>query len=193
MRNRLCTIMPERMVALSLLPPPNSCAAPAPFGYAALVITRRARSEAAFSLHAHGYGAGYDPLRMRSDIRRLFTPDTKALIYAPAPPHQHDRDLARISFPTAYLGLVPRSGLVSNIFASIPHDQLVNAAHIGGLMLSGPHPTPLQRVARIGVEAQAAWIFWLFKSCSPRLRRDLLAGHAAWRLLEQARRLRARV
>jgi len=185
--------MPERMVSLSLLPPPNRSTAPAPFGYAALVVTRRARSEAAFTLHAHGYGAGYDPMRMRDDIRRLFTPDTKALIYAPAPPHQYVRDLAQISFPAVYLDLVPRSGLVSNIFATIPHDQLVDAANIGGLTLSGPNPTPLQRIALIGAEAQAAWIFWLFRSCAPRLRRDLLAGHAAWRLLDQARRLPIRV
>jgi hypothetical protein len=130
---------------------------------------------------------------MRSDIRRLFTPDTKALIYAPAPLHLQVRDLAQIPFPEAYLDLVPRSGLVSNIFASIPHDQLVDAAHIGGLTLSGPNPSALQRIALIGAEAQAGWIFWLFRSCAPRLRRDLLAGHAAWRLLDQARRLPIRV
>lgn len=79
--------------------------------------------------------------------------------------------------------LVPRSGLASSILACIPHNQLANAARISGPRMSGPKPSPLQRIVWIGAEAQAAWIFWLFKSCVPRLRRDLLSGHAAWRLL----------
>lgn len=177
----------ERMVVLSLLPPPNSYEPRAPFGYGALIVTRRWRGEAAFSFHAHGYGAGYDSQRMRDDIRELFTPETKALIHAPAPAHAPEHVIKRVPFPAEYLDYVPRSGSLANIHARIPHDQLVDAARIGGLEVCGSSPSPLQRIARIGTEAQAAWVFWMFASCSPRMRRELLVSHAAWRAVERAR------
>jgi len=188
MHYRYHSAIPERMVVLSLLPPPNSYEPRAPFGYGVLIVTRRWRGEAAFSSHAHGYGAGYDPQRMRDDIRKLFTPETKALIHVPAPPHAPKYVTKHVRFPAEYLDYVPRSGLVANIHARIPRDQLVDAAGIGGLEVYGSNPSPLQRIARIGTEAQAAWIFWMFASCSPRMRRELLASHAAWRAVERARK-----
>lgn len=178
--------IPERMVALSLLPPPNRFQPPAPYGYGALVVTWRGRGEAEFSSHAHGYGARYDPQRMRRDIGRLFTPETKALIHAPAPSHAPMYKLARMPFPSDYLDYVPRSGLADNIHAIVPYDQLMHSARIGGLELSGPTPSAIHRIVRIRTEAQAAWIFWLLASCSPRIRRNLLASYSAWRALERA-------
>tara|TARA_R110002072_G_scaffold302681_3_gene487279 strand:+ start:125 stop:706 length:582 start_codon:yes stop_codon:yes gene_type:complete len=187
MHYRYHSAIPERMVVLALLPPPNSYEPRAPFGYGVLIVTRRWRGEAEFSSHAHGYGAGYNPQGMRDDIRKLFTPETNALIHAPAPPHAPKHATRQVPFPAEYLDYIPRSGLVANVHARIPHDQLVDAARIGGLELSGPNPSPLQRIARIGTEAQAAWVFWMFASCSPRMRRELLASYAAWRAVERAR------
>jgi|TARA_R100000501_G_C2581107_1_gene84339 hypothetical protein len=186
MHYRYHSAIPERMVVLSLLSPPNSYEPRAPFGYGALIVSRRWRGEAAFSSHAHGYGAGYDPQRMRDAIRKLFTPESKALIHVPAPPHAPKYVTERMPFPAEYLDYVPRSGLVANIHARIPHDQLVDAARIGGLEVYGSDPSPLQRIARIGTEAQAAWVCWMFGTCSPRMRRELLASHTAWRALERA-------
>ena len=125
MHYRYHSAIPERMVVLALLPPPNSYEPRAPFGYGVLIVTRRWRGEAEFSSHAHGYGAGYNPQGMRDDIRKLFTPETNALIHAPAPPH------------------APK------------------------------HAT--------------RQVFWMFASCSPRMRRELLASYAAWRAVERAR------
>lgn len=188
MRYHYSTSLPERMIVLSLLLPPLRHEPAAPFGFGAFIVTRRWRNDAAFASHAHGYGAGYDPRRMRIDIGKLFTPDTRALIHVPAPSHSPAGKLGHVSLPSLFLAYVPRSGLAANINARIPHDQLVNAANIGGLQIYGPSPTPLQRIAHIGDGAQAAWIFWLLTSCSPHIRRGLLASFTAWRALEQARR-----
>ena len=80
---RFVKTMPRRMVVLSLLPPPTAFEPPRPYGYGAFIVERRGASEAAFCLRVHGYGARYDPVRLREDIRALFTPETQALIYAP--------------------------------------------------------------------------------------------------------------
>lgn len=156
MHDRYHSAIPERMVVLSLLPPLNSYEPRAPFGYGALIVTLRWRGEAAFPSHAHGYGAGYDPQRTREAIRKLFTPETKALIHLPTPPHAPKYVTKRVAFSAEYLDYVPRSGLVANVHARIPHDQLINVARIGGLGVYGSDPSPLQRIARIGTEAQAA-------------------------------------
>lgn len=193
MRNRLIKTMPERMVVLSLLHPPHAFEPLRRFGFGAFVIARHNHNEAKFLLHAHGYGAGYKSERMRGDIRALFTPETQTLIYMPAPPHVRGRRIARAQFPPALLDLVPRVGLLSNVFAVVPRDILAHSAGIAGLSLAGTDPSPLQRIGQLGIEAQAAWVYWLFKSCSPNLRRRLLASHAAWRAIERARRLSAQV
>ena len=188
MRYPYSTTMPERMIVLSPLLPPLHQEPAAPFGFGAFIVTRRWRNDAAFATHAHGYGAGYDPRRMCIDIAKLFTPETKALIHVPAPSHSPAGKLGQMPIPSRFLAYVPRSGLAANINARIPHDQLVDAANIGDVQTCGPSPTPLQRITRIGEEAQAAWIFWLLTSCSPHIRRGLLASFTAWRALEQARR-----
>ena len=188
MRYPYSTSLPERMIVLSLLLPPLRQEPAAPSGFGAFIVTRRWRIDAAFATHAHGYGAGYDPRRMRIDIGKLFTPGTKALIHVPAPSHSPAGKLGHKLLPSRFLPHVPRSGLAANIHARIPHDQLVNAANIGDVEICGPSPTPLQRIAHIGDEARAAWIFWLLTSCSPHIRRDLLASYTSWRALERARR-----
>ena len=184
--------MPERMVALSLLPPPNALAHPAPFGYGAFVITGGRPGEAQFALFARGFGAGYDRARMRADLGALFHPETMALIYAPPPSNLRVTQLASMSFPNEYLDLVPRSGMRTNILAPAPRHLLANAASLVGLRLADADPSPLGRVAQIGAEAQATWVYWLFKHCAPQLRRNLLASYAAWQQLEHARRSRCR-
>jgi len=188
MRYPYSTNLPERVIVLSLALPPLHHEPAAPFGFGAFIITRRWRNDAAFASHAHGYGAGYDPRRMRVDIGKLFTPETKALIHVPVPSHSPAGKFGQMPLPSRFLAHVPRSGLAANIHARIPHDQLVNAANIGGVEICGPSASPLQRMGRFGDEAQAVWIFWLLTSCSPHIRRDLLASFTAWRALERARR-----
>lgn len=73
MRNRIIKTLPEHMVVLSLLRPPHVFEPLRPFGFGAFVVARHNYNEARFSLHSHGYGAGYNPERMRRDIRALFT------------------------------------------------------------------------------------------------------------------------
>ena len=178
--------MPERMIVLSLQLPPLRHEPLAPFGFGAFIVTRRWRNEAAFASHAHGYGAGYEPRRMREDIGRLFTPDTTALIHTtvPAGLRQGLRQAARVT--SSILGFIPRSGLMRNIHVNIPHDQLVHAARIGGRQLPGPNPSVIQRLVRLRTEAQAAWVFWLLASCPPPVRRNLLASYLSWRALDRA-------
>lgn len=188
MRNRIIKTLPEHMVVLSLLQPPHAFEPLRPFGFGAFVIARHNHNEARFSLYAHGYGAGYEPERMCRDIRALFTPETQALIYMPAPPHARGRRIAKAQFLPAFIDLVPRVGLLSNVFAVVPRDILAHSAGIAGLSLAGTDPSPLQRIGQLGSEAQTAWVYWLFKSCSPSLQRSFLASHAAWRAIERVRR-----
>ncbi|MEL7691479.1 hypothetical protein [Citromicrobium bathyomarinum] len=189
MRDGIIETMPEHMVALSLLPPPHAFEPLRPFGFGAFVITRLGPDEAKFSLHAHGYGAGYEPQRIRRDIRSLFTPETRSLICMPTPPHVHGQRFAEAQFPSTFLDLVPHVGLLSNVFAVLSRDILAHSAGIAGLSFSTANPSPLQRVGQLGIEAQAAWIYWLFKSCSSHVRRRLLAGHSAWQAIERARKM----
>lgn len=179
--------MPTRMVALSLLPPPNPFAPKAPFGFGAFVIDPKCRGEASFALHMHGYGAGHDPAPMRDAIRAFFDPDTMALICAPS--RSPAGELAQVPFPDAYLDLVPRTGLRRNLFAPLPRHILASAGRVGGLDLPKAEPTPLARLGQIGCEAQAAWIFWLQAYCPVNYRRKLLASYLAWRQLQRARAL----
>ena len=185
---RFVKTMPRRMVVLSLLPPPTAFEPPRPYGYGAFIVERRGASEAAFCLRVHGYGARYDPVRLREDIRALFTPETQALIYAPLSSDicRHRPD--QMPLPLLILDFVPRCGLRSNILVSLQQDLIAHAAGIAGIKHPSPEPSPLQRVCQLGNEAQAAWVYWLFKSCAPHRRRCLLASHAAWRAIEQARR-----
>ena len=187
MQRTIRRTLPIRMVALSLLPPPNSFAPKAPFGFGAFVIDPKCRGEASFALHMHGYGAGHDPAPMCDAIRTLFDPETMALICAisrfPA------GELVEAPFPDAYLDLVPRTGLRRNLFAPLPRHILASAGRVGGLDLPDTEPTPLARLGQIGGEAQAAWIFWLQTYCPVNLRRKLLASYLAWQQLQRARAL----
>ena len=182
--------MPTRMVALSLLPPPNRLAQPAPFGFGAFVIDPRNHGEASFALYTQGYGAGHDLTPMRGAIRSLFDPETMALICAPS--SRQIRQLALVPFPDTYLDIVPRTGLRRNIFAPVPRHVLASAGRVGGLELAEAEPTPLSRLGQIGWEAQAAWIFWLQAYCPVNQRRKLLASYQAWKQLQDARPQSAR-
>lgn len=193
MRNRAITNMPERMVALSILPSLHTFEPMRPFGFGAFVCARHGHSEAKFTLYAQGYGAGYDPQRIRRDIRALFTPETHALICMPDQPRARERRIAKAQFPSSFFDIVPRVGLLSNVFAVVPRDILAHSAAIRRLTISSANSSPLQRVGQLGSEAQAAWVYWLFKSCSPNLRRSLLAAHAAWQAIERARTSTAEV
>lgn len=189
MQNFNIRTIPDHMVVLSILPPPSPYEDARPFGYGAFIVSRRSPTEANFSLKVHGFAAGYDPGRIRRDIRTLFTPETRALIYAPTPQLLRSHELAKLPFPPAYLDLVPRSGLLSNILAHVPHDILAHSARLAGVAIPSPNPSPLQRLGLLGDEAQAAWAFWLFKSWSPSLRRRVLASYASWEAIERSRKL----
>ncbi|MCD1623155.1 hypothetical protein [Citromicrobium bathyomarinum] len=193
MRNRIIKTIPERMVVLSILPPPHTFEPLRPFGFGAFVCARHGHAEAKFALSAQGYGAGYDPQRIRGDIRALFTPETQALICMPDQPHARGRRIAKAQFPSSFFDLVPCVGLLSNVFAVVPRDILAHSAAIGRLTLSSSAPSPLQRVGQLSSEAQAAWVYWLFRSCAPHRRRNLLASHAAWQAIERARKSTTRV
>ena len=190
---RFAKPMPRRMVALSLFPPPTAFEPPRPYGYGAFIVERRGASEAAFCLRVHGYGARYDPVRLREDIRALFTPETQALIYAPLSSDicRHRPD--QMPLPLLILDFVPRCGLRSNILVSLQHDLIAHAAGIAGIKQPVREPSSLQRVGQLGTEAQAAWVYWLFESCAPHRRRSLLASHAAWLAIERARRSQVEV
>lgn len=177
--------LPRRLVTLSLLPPP-SCGAPlAPFGFAGFVMERACLGEARFTLHALGFASGYDPARMRGDIRALFDPETTALICGPWRSVTAEHSTAPL--PSSYRELIPRIGLRHDILAPVPRHLLATAGRVGGLDLPETEPSPLARLGQIGKEAQAAWIFWLQAYCPVNLRRKLLAGYLAWQYLEHAR------
>lgn len=178
---------PERMVVLSILPPPLALDRQAPFGFGAFIINRRWRDEAEFASYAHGYGAGYDPERMRSHIETLFTPETTALIHIAAPSFSRRHKLAPLPYSSSYSRYIPRCGLRRNIHAVIPHDQLVHGARVGGISIHGPNPTAIQRIGRLHTEAQATWLFWVIAACPPRMRRSVLAGYVAWTKLQKAK------
>lgn len=109
------------------------------------------------------------------------------MIYAPLSSENRTHRLAKAPLPPVILDFVPRCGLRSNILVSLQHDLLAHVAGIAGIKQPTPEPSPLQRVGQLGNEAQAAWVYWLFKSCAPHNRRSLLASHAAWLAIERAR------
>ena len=188
MRYRNFSSFPERMVALSILPPPLALDRQAPFGFGAFMVTRRWRDEAEFASYAHGYGAGYEACRMREDIGRLLAPESMALIHRTAPPFSRQSVRLALRMNDHHRRFIPRSGLIRNIYADIPRDELVHAGRIGDLEgLALATTTPLQRLRHIHHEAQAAWLWWLIASCAPRLRRHLFAAHTAWRKLKAAK------
>lgn len=182
--------IPHRMVALSILPPPLPHNPPAPFGFGALIIESRGRGEAAFRSLAHGFGAGYSSERMRTQIHSLFTVETAVLTYREiGDPHElvGERD----DFLSAPIwDLIPHMGSRANVHLSLTHDVLGHAAGIGQVVISPPRATPLARLHRLGAEAQAAWIYWLFRSRTPRLRKRLLAAFLAWQEIEVIRQQR---
>jgi len=188
MRYRDYSRFPERMVVLSILPPPLALDRQAPFGFGAFIITRRWRDEAEFASYAHGYGAGYDPRRMREDIGGLLEPESMALIHTNAPPFSRQSVRFALRMNDYHPRFIPRSGLIRNIHADIPRDELIHAGRIGNLKgVALATTTPLQRLRHIHHEAEAAWLWWLMAGCAPRLRRPLLAAHTAWRKLKAAK------
>ncbi|RIV85181.1 hypothetical protein D2V07_12950 [Aurantiacibacter zhengii] len=179
--------MPARVMVLSLLLPPRAYEPPAPFGFGAFIVTRDLMGGAKFTTNSHGYGAGYEPLRMRDRIGKLLTPDTKTLIYAAAP---QDADQRGENLETAFvrdLDFVPRLGLITVTRMIIPHSEFVIAAGMGNMgQLPANMVTPIQRLRYVGLEAQAAWLWWLFATSSPMKRRSLLAAYRAWSALRRA-------
>ena len=186
MRYRYREIVPARVMVLSLLLPPRAYDPLAPFGFGAFIVTRGLASEATFSTGSHGFGAGYDPLRMRERIANLLTPDTRTLIHVGA--SQGARALESIEKTSArYLDFVPRVGLVTVTRMIIPRSGLMAAAGIGNIVqLPARTETPIQRLRYIGLEAETAWLWWLFAASSPARRRNLLAAYTAWSALQRA-------
>jgi len=145
--------IPDRLIALSILPPPEPWQPPAPFGFGALIAEQTRPGEARFALHAHRFGAGYRPDALRERLQPLFTPDTMALAYYPVRENEPDADARRQA--RRMLAHVPRSGLRSKICACLPHHTFRSAGNLVGVELPGQSPTPLSRLHRITAEAQA--------------------------------------
>lgn len=186
MQYRYREILPARVMVLSLLLPPRAYEPPAPFGFGAFIVTRSLASEATFTTRSHGFGAGYDPLRMRERIADLLTPDTRTLIHVGASQRvSAPESIAKTS--VRYLDFVPRVGLVTITRMIIPRGGLLAAAGIGNrVQLPASTETPIQRLRYIGLEAEAAWLWWLFAASSPARRRNLLAAYSAWSALQRA-------
>ena len=178
--------LPDRMIALSILPPPPPWQPPAPFGLGAFVVTPGPSDHVHFAAHAHGYGAGHDPARLRGDIARLFTPETSTLTFVlDADPHGSPRALQDRHAEQIW-EWIPHCGTQRNTHVTLTHDVLAHAASVGRVVIPGPSATPLARLHRITGEAQAIWLYWLFAGCHPRVRRRLLAGFQAWQVIERA-------
>ena len=187
MLHRYLPIIPDRMVVLSILPPPLPGKRLAPFGWGALTVTAGRRGEASFEITSHGYGAGYPPERLHSDLQRLFRPDDAALLYMPVREFNHyDRD-GRLIMPRSHRGLVPKTGSRDVSVVAVPHHALAPAAALAGVILPGRFPTPLSRLHRICAEAQAAWVYWLWQRSASRIRSQLLASFAAWQVTERGK------
>tara|TARA_R100001198_G_scaffold14559_1_gene6790 strand:- start:19792 stop:20367 length:576 start_codon:yes stop_codon:yes gene_type:complete len=181
-------IIPDRMIALSLLPPPALGQAPAPFGFGAFVVEQTRRDEARFELHAHGFGAGYRPEALRERLQPLFTPDTMTLILDPNCEHRPVVGLNRTPEADRLVEHVPKSGDRTHIRASAAYHLLCHAAAMTNLRLPSRNPSPLARIRQIGAEAQVAWICYLFSRRASTERGRLLASFEAWRCLQKARR-----
>ena len=184
---RYLPAIPDRMVVLSILPPPLPGKPPAPFGWGALMVTAGRRGEASFASKSHGYGAGYPPRRFQSDLRRLFRPDDAALLYLPVPEFNYYHRGGRLIMPRSHRDLLPKTGSRNVSVVAIPLHALEHAAALAGVILPGPFPTPLARLHRIGAEAQAAWVYWLWQRSASRLRNHLLASFAAWQVAERCK------
>ena len=188
MLHRYLPAIPDRMVVLSILPPPLPGKPPAPFGWGALTVTAGRRGEASFAAQSHGYGAGYPPERLHSDLRRLFRPDDAALLYLPVPEFNHYDRGGRLVMPRSHLRLIPKTGSRDVNVVAVPHHAMTHAAALAGVILPGRSPTPLARLHRICAEAQAAWVYWLWQRSAWRLRSQLLASFTAWQTLERVKR-----
>jgi hypothetical protein len=187
MRHSLLRDIPERMVVLSILPPPSASEPSRPFGWGSLTVTAARRGQASFSSVSHGYGARYPADRMRRDLARLFRPDDASLVYFPVPTFDHYDRNGRLVWPRDQQRMVPKTGTRNLSVVAVPHHAIRDAASIAHVIVPSEFPTPLSRLLRIGAEAQAAWLYWVYSCCSPRLRRDLLASFAAWQTLERVK------
>lgn len=181
-------IIPDRMIALSLLPPPAAGQPPVPFGFGAFVVEQTRRGEARFELHAHGFGANYRPEALREWLQPLFTPDTMTLILDPNCEHRPVVRLNRTPEADRLVEHVPKSGHRTHIRASAAYHLLCHAAAMTNLRLPSRNPSPLARIRQLGAEAQAAWICYLFSRRASTERGRLLASFEAWRYLQEARR-----
>tara|TARA_R100001129_G_scaffold136979_1_gene98336 strand:- start:120 stop:701 length:582 start_codon:yes stop_codon:yes gene_type:complete len=183
-------IIPDRMIALSLLPPPAAGQSPVPFGFGALVVEQTRRGEARFELHAHGFGANYRPEALRERLQPLFTPDTMTLILDPNCEHRPVVGLDRNSNPDGdqMVENVPKSGYRTRVRVSVPNHLLRHAAAMASVRLPSRNSSPLARIRQLGIEAQAAWICYLFSQRASTERGRLLASFEAWRCLQKAKR-----
>ena len=181
-------VIADRMIALSLLPPPALGQPPAPFGFGALVVEQTRRGEALFELHAHGFGAGYRSEALRERLQPLFTPDTMTLILDPNCQHRPVVGLDRNPDADQLVEQVPKSGLRTQVQVSVPYHLLRNAAGMANVRLPSRNPSPLARIRQLGAEAQAAWICYLFSRRASTERGRVLASFEAWQCLQKVRR-----
>lgn len=179
---------PDRMIVLSILPPPGPGQPRVPFGFGALIVEQAHRGEARFELHAHGFGAGYRAQALRERLQALFTPDTMAIILNPVREFRLATSPDRDMEADRVLEHVPRSGLRTHVRVSVPHHALGHAAGMSGAQLPSRMPSPLARMRRIDAEAQAVWVYYLFAQPTSTARRRLFASFKAWQQLQRARR-----
>lgn len=181
-------IMHDRLIVLSILPPPAPRQLPAPFGFGALVVEQTRRDEARFELHAHGFGAKYRPDALRERLVPLFTPDTMALILNPNCELRPIVGLDRNPEVDRLVEHAPKSGHRTHVRVSVPYHLLRHAAAMANVRLPSRNPSPLARLQGIGAEAQAAWICYLFSQPASTARRRQFASFEAWQCLQKARR-----
>jgi hypothetical protein len=180
-------IIPDRMIALSILPPPAPGQPPAPFAFGALVVEQTRRHEARFELHAHGFGAKYRPDALRERLLPLFTPDTMALILNPVCELRSIIGQNRSPDGDQLFKHMPKSGLRTQVQVSVPYHLLRHAAGMANVRLPCRNPSALARIQQIGAEAQAAWVCYLFSQRASTERGRLFASFEAWQFLQKAR------
>ena len=187
MRTNLHRAIPERMVVLSILPPPVPGAPLAPFGFGALAVDAGFRGEPTFALSWRGYAAGVDPNAMRADLRWMYHPDAATLLCCISAPIGHPGQQGEGLAERRQLDWIPRTGLREISVMASTHSALEDAASLARVTIPAPNSTPLARLHRIDAEVQAAWIFWCWKHCAPPMRGRLLTSLLAWQGLERAR------